>query len=127
MNATHPCFACGIPCNSQPMAVGKEWYDAELSMDASRTANQRGGAAAGPAQALLQRIAQIPQVFYCSNPLVNSAHPDLPLVRRFRELGGEVGAHFGYAYPVSEDGHMMRYLRYMQDECKRIRKGGNPT
>ena len=23
------------------------------------------------------------------NPLVNSAHPDLPLVRRFRELGGE--------------------------------------
>ena len=51
MNATHPRFACGIPCNSQPMAVGKEWYDAELSMDASRTANQRGGAAAGPAQA----------------------------------------------------------------------------
>ena len=45
----------------------------------------------------------------------------------FRELGGEVGAHFGYAYPVSEDGHMMRYLRYMQDEFKRIRKGGNPT
>ena len=45
----------------------------------------------------------------------------------FRELAGEVGAHFGYAYPASEDGHMMRYLRYMQDEFKRIRKGGNQT
>lgn len=48
MNATHPRFACGIPCNSQPMAVGKEWYDAELSMDASRTANQRGGCCCRP-------------------------------------------------------------------------------
>lgn len=33
------------------MADGKEWYDAELSMDASGAANQRGRAAAGPAQA----------------------------------------------------------------------------
>ncbi|MFR8331155.1 MAG: hypothetical protein ACLU9S_01300 [Oscillospiraceae bacterium] len=44
-----------------------------------------GAPAAGPAQALLQRIAQIPRVSYCGNPLVNSV---LSLKsRRAQELG----------------------------------------
>ena len=53
-----------------------------------------GTPAAGPAQALLQRIAQIPQVFYCSNPLVNSV---LSLKsRRAQELGIHMEIQVGH-------------------------------
>ena len=53
-----------------------------------------GTPAAGPAQALLQRIAQIPQVFYCGNPLVNSV---LSLKsRRAQELGIHMEIQVGH-------------------------------
>ena len=50
--------------------------------------------AAGPAQALLQRIAQIPRVSYCGNPLVNSV---LSLKsRRAQELGIHMEIQVGH-------------------------------
>lgn len=53
-----------------------------------------GTPAAGPAQALLQRIAQIPRVSYCSNPLVNSV---LSLKsRRAQELGIHMEIQVGH-------------------------------
>ena len=53
-----------------------------------------GAPAAGPAQALLQRIAQIPRVSYCGNPLVNSV---LSLKsRRAQELGIHMEIQVGH-------------------------------
>lgn len=53
-----------------------------------------GAPATGSAQALLQRIAQIPQVLYCSNPLVNSV---LCLKsRRAQELGIHMEIQVGH-------------------------------
>lgn len=53
-----------------------------------------GAPATGSAQALLQRIAQIPQVLYCGNPLVNSV---LCLKsRRAQELGIHMEIQVGH-------------------------------